>query len=546
MSISILNHPNLAEIMRDRNKIAMLLPERGSQSILPPCEIRILMVTDGGGSFGSADFGLGELIDVLTTTTGPQERFVITRAHRSSGDQADIENFRFDEHALGAYEEIWLFGVNRNTNGALSDAELKDLTTFMDGGGGVFATGDHEDLGLAMCGRLPRVRNMRKWYWPDPGPNGEPIAPIVDGAERHDTLVRRAGEDLVFENQSDDIPQIIQPKMYSRRIGRSLLNYPHSVLCGPNGPITVMPDHPHEGECYEPNDLDRTFEFQGVKFVEYPSIDGQPRPKPEVIAFSTHGTRRESDVKGALNAKTFGGIGVYDGHQANVGRVLVDATWHHFFNINLVGAIGTTPPFDKGFASSQAGRSAYEEIKAYFRNIGTYLAPESCHSRMRVLVGFWARWHYLVDPELRLVGRGTVTSEERVFEFSRIGQIARHLYGQFASRHQTLSWAWDWVLPNVRQSAFNKFASGNAPTTRTTYQFEQDMEAVIHGAVLYGFAERFQAKADISDLTHVSLEQLEKEIREEVCVFCRTAADVLMREMTRGRREVGRVVRSML
>ena len=546
MSISILNHPNLAEIMRDRHKTEMLLPERGSLSIFPPCEIRILMVTDGGGSFGSADFGLGELIDVLTTSTGPHERFVITRAHRLSGDQADIEHFRFHEHDLGAYDEIWLFGVNRNTNGALSAAELKDLATFMDGGGGVFATGDHEDLGLAMCGRVPRVRNMRKWYWPDAGPNGEPVAPVVDGAARHDTLVRRGDDDLFFENQSDDIPQTIQPKMYSRRVGMTVLNYPHPVLCGPNGPITVMPDHPHEGECYEPNDLDRTFEFEGAEFVEYPSVADQPRPKPEVIAFSTHGTRRNSDVKGALSSKTFGGIGVYDGHQANVGRVLVDATWHHFFNINLVGAIGAAPPFDKGFASSKVGRSAYEEIKAYFRNIATYLAPEPCHSRMRFLVGFWARWHNLIDPELRLVGRDNITSQARVSEFWRIGQIARGLYGRFASRDQTLSWAWGWVLPNERKSAFNKFSSGRTPTTKIMYEFEQDIEAVIHGAVLYGIADRFQSKPDTSDLSHVNPDQLEREIREEVCVLCRTVAEVLIRDMTRGRREVARVVKSVL
>ena len=71
---------------------------------------------------------------------------------------------------------------------------------------------------------------MRKWYFPDPGLNGEPVAPPVgvpgmeenqdqgqDSSTRHDTL--RAGDDLKyqFDDQSDDIPQQIIPKMYQTK-----------------------------------------------------------------------------------------------------------------------------------------------------------------------------------------------------------------------------------------------------------------------------------------------------------------------------------------
>ena len=33
----------------------------------------------------------------------------------------------------------------------------------MDGGGGLFATGDHGALGKALCGEVPRARSMRRW-----------------------------------------------------------------------------------------------------------------------------------------------------------------------------------------------------------------------------------------------------------------------------------------------------------------------------------------------------------------------------------------------
>lgn len=82
---------------------------------------------------------------------------------------------------------MWLFAVESSFGPALDAPELRAISEFMDGGGGIFATGDHEDLGVAMCGAIPRVRSMRKWHWPDPGPNGEPVAPSAGGPDRFDT-----------------------------------------------------------------------------------------------------------------------------------------------------------------------------------------------------------------------------------------------------------------------------------------------------------------------------------------------------------------------
>ncbi|MBK7010681.1 MAG: hypothetical protein IPH36_19660 [Saprospiraceae bacterium] len=101
-----------------------------------------------------------------------------------------------------------MFGVERNGN--LPALELKALTDFMNAGGGVFATGDHENLGQFMCSEIPRVRSMRKWYWPV-APAGRLVAPDGGSANRLDTTVVGDTANYQFDDQSDETPQNIIP-----------------------------------------------------------------------------------------------------------------------------------------------------------------------------------------------------------------------------------------------------------------------------------------------------------------------------------------------
>src|SRR5450432_3149342 len=91
---------------------------------------------------------------------------------------------------LPGSDQVWLFGdfpSNLSDNhtesrfSPLSDSELKCLAEWMDRGGGVFAAGDHWNLGASMCSRIPRVRSMRRWT---PGQG----VPPMDGDARHQTL----------------------------------------------------------------------------------------------------------------------------------------------------------------------------------------------------------------------------------------------------------------------------------------------------------------------------------------------------------------------
>ena len=239
------------------------------------CRVKLLIVTDSSsGGFGPTEgFHLGQILAVLADDPWSHVTFDVTKAHRQASATADLPNFRFDTHDLSAYSQVWLFGIT-TTQDPLSAGELKALSQFMDAGGGVFATGDHQDLGRPLCGEVPRVRSMRRWHWPNAGPNGEPVAPDQSGTERHDTVMHLSAGG----NQSDAVPQPIRPRFYSRHAGFGLVpkvaRFPHPVLCGPAGVIDLLPDHMHEGRCEVPSDLSRTFTFAGYTTTEYPTVNG--------------------------------------------------------------------------------------------------------------------------------------------------------------------------------------------------------------------------------------------------------------------------------
>ena len=391
------------------------------------CQVRILVVTDSSsGGFGELEgFHLGQVLKVLNDDPWSHVNFVFTKAHRQAGNAEDvISNFRFHAHDLAQYSQIWLFGIARFED-PLSPQELKALTQFMDNGGGVFATGDHENLGLPMCGEVPRVRSMRRWYHPNPGPNGEPVAPSQTDATRHDTVVDLS----VGGNQSDKDPQPIRPALYSRTSGGGIIykvhRFPHPVLCGSTGRIEYLADHMHEGLCEVPSDLTHSWTFDGYTSAEYPLVGGS-RVAPEVIAWAT--TRNTTGLE-------FGVLAAYDGHEANVGRVLVDATWHHWFNINLTGFLDATNPMLPSYDPTIVPK--WEAIKAYFRNVGLWLARPSLQNCLR-------NGGYLIISryyDILITFQPLERVPDVLAYYWQLGVFARDALGKLASQCQTTHWA---------------------------------------------------------------------------------------------------------
>ena len=141
---------------------------------------------------------------------------------------------------------------------------------------------------------------------------------------------------------------------------------------------------------------------------EYPdAADGWGQVVPEVIATSRVPAGNTADNGGSkrpTEAHSFGAISAYDGHRAGVGRVVCDATWHHFINVNLIGVVegGIFDQFDdpgrsenpakhNGFLSSAQGLAALDKIKNYYTNIDMYRnSPSGSIASAALLVG-----HYL-------------------------------------------------------------------------------------------------------------------------------------------------------
>jgi hypothetical protein len=354
--------------------------------------VNILVVADTEVSIDEGiPFGINRVIQIIRGTTVGCMSFSVDIAVRSGGSPTIVANpgangakytgFRFDMKdsdgttpVIHRYQQIWCFGFKPDNFGGpdsnitlpgsfpASDSELAVLSKWMDDRkGGVFATGDHDYLGASMCHRIPRVRTMRRWT------NADSVPPIGT-PDRIDTL--RPGTEPLgnFTDQEDETPQPIQwiPWASIRLSPFRVINYPHPVLCHPQlGPINVMPDHAHEGLCFDNNEvnLGGSYNFDGTgNKPEYPQTpSGQPT-RPLVIAYgSTLGDATFEKGPQPYRPK-FPMISVYDGHLANVGRVAVDSTWHHWMNINIV-------------QMEAAGGNNWEKIKRYFVNLAVWLCP---------------------------------------------------------------------------------------------------------------------------------------------------------------------------
>lgn len=398
-------------------------------------KVKILVVVDPSISLtpGTNAFGIGKMIAHLRSERVGCMRFEVTLARRAfrnldgpiivnaspTAAQPKYERFHFDDvdtdgdPIINRFHEVWCFGfepgndAGPDTNIGLasrnpaSPSELNVLTRFMnERKGGVFATGDHDYLGASMCSQIPRIRTMRRWT------NADGVPPIggefnPDTADRIDTnrpatpgeLNTASPDEIPFENQADAVPQRIEWVAHQSVIASPLFirRRPHPVLCHPtHGPIDVMPDHPHEGLCFDNHevDVDRPLGISGLSGDEYPTHGGV-KPVPKVIAYGNTTPDPPYDLeKGTSPARRFPMISVYDGHQANVGRVATDSTWHHWMDINLPGM------------EADPDQTNFEKVMRYFVNLAVWLAPPSVRRRCLVVDLSRAQFEYVGMHEL--------------------------------------------------------------------------------------------------------------------------------------------------
>jgi len=361
------------------------------------CQPKILIVTDGLNFTAGDGFGLTVFANTLATMTLHGMTPQVIKASRSgAAPGADIANFTFDHATHGVlksrYDVVFILGVNRETAVTLSAGEIAALGRFMQAGGGVFATGDHEDLGAAMGRDIPRVRNMRFWKRSE--------TPNVSNTKRLSTNLSGTDETEEFADQSDRFPQRLYLNFRTNAGG---LGQPHPLvqMPPPGRAIEIFPDHPHEGECRVPASLATTFALDGVNVAEWPAATAGGAVAPEVVAMTmSHGDgfpNGPTGPKQPLEPRAFISICAYDGQRANVGRVATDATWHHFININLDGTGSGLPAAVNGLTAADLNR-----VQQYYRNLATWLMPRTTRRCLRFPLVFEELRRFPLFEELDL------------------------------------------------------------------------------------------------------------------------------------------------
>jgi hypothetical protein len=328
-----------------------------------PCPQKILMVTDSSLNFGPGGFGLSEFVSIIQSAG-----HTVATAHRNGTGPTTIPG-AFDFAAASPavttanYDQVWLFGFNTT---ALSGPEQATIAQFMQSGGGLFATGDHGSIGAGMGNNIPRVRRMRNW-------SSIPMS----SPTRLDTVLDPGSDNVKqFEDQSDAIPQQIFPVFFSNGGDEFVASTwsVHPVLRHPSGAVNYLPDHPHESECLAP--APTAGNFAGVE--EWPAPAGGARIAPNVVAvsisagrFVASGAPTPTGTKPPVRPRCFGAISAYDGDAALIGRIVCDATWHHFVNINLNGAGSGRA----GLYTGAMPTPEYLKIQSYYLNTVRWLAP---------------------------------------------------------------------------------------------------------------------------------------------------------------------------
>lgn len=383
--------------------------------------IRILIYTDDPAvqdeNNETAAFGLGLLRKFMVAQQSDFGKPVITVVNRN-GTSCETQHAsrKLTSLPLDDFDQIWFFGIHMANlteticNGSyrerggreseLTDDEVAVLLDWMQTRG-VLVTGDHSSarsrraidtnlppllsLGRALGHRVPRAGELRTWQG----------GPTVSLPVSFNTQEPRCGKDINFDEllQGDERPQRIIALRLDNQGNPDAEAAPHFLFRGRDRcVIDVLPDHTHEGEV--------------IELTVSPSGGNWPAgaPRPFVVAVGTD----------KRFGKTYNMVAVYNGTGGNspTGRIVVDSTWHHYFNMNLTG-----------FASDLSKGSVADLLGQYYYNLAVWLSSREKQRQMARAAGWWLANHPIIAEEGRVPAQ-------------RIGSVARALLARVASPSQ--------------------------------------------------------------------------------------------------------------
>jgi hypothetical protein len=527
-----------------RSRILILLD--GRLAVLPDVQPVI-----GQEFVYSHAFGIPRAIQELKNFHAGFSAFVVTVATRDGDGSAkpgfDITGLRFSPELLSSYDQVWLFGIwpdNKKpnsldpaddalielpTNNALADDELAALARWMDGGGGVFATGDHHLLGASMAYKVPRVAVMRAWTIAD-------HVTTKDSTTRHETTRPRTyfqsigWSTIDYPNEEDGVPQTIEWVPF----GYSWPFRPHPLLSHPTlGPINVLPDHMHEGKCFDFRDpawfttkRDLSFDFGGYSNQHFPTVNGV-RPLPTVVAWGE--TPPSPPLRYAAGPQVyhqFPLIAAYDGQTANLGRVVVDSTWHHWFDLNLSGILQR--------ADNTGDRTTIDKILRYYVNVGIYLASPSW--RLGMTLG------WIKAEQFKYFGREAIDPSADATELGR--QAWPHL--ERVLGESTLADLIDGLLNDeALWQSVKEVQSSDGEAKR--FLPMRELEYAVLGALIQSaYSDGDELRAQISEHATIETSPLLKDLEARATAGARAALPVALSEHHAALRDAERAIANLV
>ena len=151
-------------------------------------------------------------------------------------------------------------------------------------------------------------------------------------------------------------------------------------------------------------------------------------------------------------------IGAYDGHLTNVGRIVVESTWHHYVNINLNGTGSANLPNGiptDGLYENGVPTAEYEQIMQYFQNIVGWLEP----NRLRICsIVIWLpclRWSWPLVQEFNFRGEPNVAVLEAIGH-----SVVRSLKGlRGGTREELVQLCLLYTSPSPRDATLSRMPS---------------------------------------------------------------------------------------
>jgi hypothetical protein len=261
---------------------------------------------------------LGEHLRSLKDASG-SALYQVAARNRIENEQGD--DVDFVQLADGAHEQLWLIGTD--ATGALTAADVENISRFRSQGGGILLTRDHQDLGASLT-RLGALGKTQFFHTANPEPDES----------------RRRCDDL-------QTPTISWPNYHSGANGdlQAIAAIPpvHALLQGNSGSVIGrLPAHPHEGAVGVPTEL---------------------RNSARVVA------QGRSLTSGAM----FNLCVVIE--EPGMGRAVSDSSFHHFCDYNWNPRLGCP-----SFVTEPAGHAVLESHDAlndghrYVENIAAWLA----------------------------------------------------------------------------------------------------------------------------------------------------------------------------